>query len=73
MGYAKDTTKIYGKYKSYEALRGCDLWARDCLQVCCRVKTVGLGGGAVQCKMVQDKCETVQGVSAKSQFWGKLV
>ena len=30
------------KYKSYEALSGCNLGARDHLQVWCRVKTVRL-------------------------------
>ena len=28
-------TQQRSKYKSYGALRGCDLGARDCLQVCC--------------------------------------
>ena len=33
-----------------------------------KAKTVGLQGSAMQ-----DRCEVVQGVSAKSQFWGKRV
>ena len=41
-GCNKDLWSRRSKYKSYEALRGCDLGARDHLQVCCRVKTVGL-------------------------------
>ena len=72
-GHNKDLWSQRSKYRSYEALRGCDLGARDHLQVCCRVKTVKLWGSAMWCKMVQDKCKTVWGISAKSQFWGKLV
>ena len=58
-GCNKDLWSQRSKYKSYEALRGCHLGARDCLQVWCRVKTVGLQGSAMQCEMVQDKCEMV--------------
>ena len=46
-GRNKDLWSQRSKYKSYEALRGCDLGARDCLQVWCRVKTVGLRGSVM--------------------------
>ena len=35
LGCNKDLWSWRSKYKSYGALRGCDLGARDCLQVCC--------------------------------------
>ena len=35
LGCNKDLWSQRSKYKSYGALRGCDLGARDCLQVCC--------------------------------------
>ena len=35
LGCNKDLWSRRSKYKSYGALRGCDLGVRDCLQVCC--------------------------------------
>ena len=35
LGHNKDLWSQRSKYKSYGALRGCNLGARDCLQVCC--------------------------------------
>ena len=35
LGCNKDLWSQRSKYKSYGALRGCNLGARDCLQVCC--------------------------------------
>ena len=35
LGCNKDLWSWRSKYKSYGALRGCDLGVRDCLQVCC--------------------------------------
>ena len=46
-GCNKDLWSWRSKYKSYEALRGCNLGARDRLQVWCRVKTVGLRGSVM--------------------------
>ena len=46
-GCNKDLWSWRSKYKSYEALRGCNLGVRDRLQVWCRVKTVGLRGSVM--------------------------
>ena len=73
LGCNKDLWSWRPKYKSYRALRGCDLGVRDCLQVYCGKERQWDRGSAMWCEIVQNKCKTVWGVSAKSQFWGRLL
>ena len=58
--YAKDATKIYRARDlsiNPMGLWGCDLGAMDCLQVWCRVKTVGLQDSVMQCKISARRCK----------------